>query len=424
LRDITANNQKPGWIKYLEYLEKLPPIYKNLPQLSIEERDQRWKRIRGEMLLWGLDCLLVWGSDAQFGLTDVNFRYVTAIPATTGRCLAVFPLKGDPIAFVGTEHNHYEGASFTWVSDVRIFPSADDVIKIVKEMGFERCKIGLVGDMHHFWPFILQYHIWADVQKGLPEVNFIDAAPLLWGLEMIKSPEEIKFLEEAGRIAGLVYKALVKIVRPGVKECEVYANILQAMVSNGAEPNGMILIDSGNPVLAHPRYPPPTNRRLEKGDIFITEYHTKYAGYQTHTERSVSIGKPQKESMEIYEVCKEAYYAGLEKMKPGVSFREAVEALRAPVYKVGMEGVECGFHAHGITSAGFPSFIKSDDHLDEIESITIKENMVFTNQIDLFNPKWPKGGGMILGDSFLVTKDGPRVFVDIPLELAIVLPME
>jgi len=409
--------EKVGWAKYLE---KLPPIYKNLAQLSIEERDRRWKRIREEMLVWGLDCLLVWGSDAQFGLTDLNFRYVTAMPSTVGRSLVVFPLKGDPVAYSGTDHNHYEGASYTWVSDVRPFPTADDVIKIVKELGFEKGRVGQVGDMQSFWPFILQYQVWSDIQKGLPEVNFVDAVPLLWGLEMIKSPEEIKCLEEAGRIAGLVYRAMLATVKPGVKECEVYANMLQAMVSNGGEPNAMILVDSGNPVLPHPRYPPPTTRKLEKGDIFMTEYHVKYAGYQTHTERCVSIGQPRKEYLEIFEVCKEAYNAGLDKLRPGVSLKEAVEAERAPVYKAGMDWVECSFHAHGIGSGGFPTFMKSDAHLEEIAFATIKENMVFANMVDVFNPKWVNGGGIILADSFLVMKDGHRRFGDIPLELAVV----
>lgn len=415
-----TNSQKPGWIHYRECLGKLPPIYKNLPQLSLEERDRRWKRIRTEMLLWGLDCLLVWGSDAQFGLTEVNFRYVTSIPNTMGRSVVIFPLKGDPVAFIGDDHNNYESASFTWVTNTRPFAKAEQVVQTVKEMGFEKAKIGNIGDMHHYWPFIQQYHIWSDVQNGLPEVKWFDASPLLWGLQIIKTPEEIKFLGEAGKIAELVYKALVASVKPGVKECEVFANMLQAMVSNGAEANSMILLDSGNPVLGHPRHPPATTRKLEKGDVFIVEYHTKYAGYQTHTERSVSIGTPKKESMDIYDVCKEAYRASMKHVKPGVSFKEMVEVLRAPVYKAGLDGVECGFHAHGLTSGGFPSFVGPDDQLAPFESLIIKENMVFTNQIDLFNPKNIKAGGMVLGDSFIVTKDGPRVFVDIPVELAIV----
>jgi Xaa-Pro aminopeptidase len=413
--------QIPGYIRYRkDYFGEFPPVYEHIPQPSLKERDRRWTEIRNQMALWGLDCLLVWGSDAQFGLCEANFRYVTALPATMGRCLAVFPKKGDPVAFVGTPHDNYEGFCYNWVKDVRTFPTADDVVTLINELGFEKSRIGNVGDLHHFWQWIQQYQIWTDIQKRLPDAKIVDAGPLLWGIEMIKSPEEIELLYEAGRIAELGYKALVDAVKPGVKECEVFAALLGTMIANGAEPNSMVLMDSGNPVFAHPKHPPVTLRKLKQGDIVVAEYHTKYAGYHTHTERAVSIGEPSKESIEIFDVCKKCYENGFKNMKPGVSFRRVIEDLRAPMHAAGMLDVEVGFHSHGSTSAGFPSFIDTDDKLDDIESVILKENMVLTNQIDMFNPKWKHGGGMVLGDSFVITKDGPKVFANIPLKVAVV----
>jgi Xaa-Pro aminopeptidase len=416
-----TERQKPGYRQYREeYIKEFPKMYKHTPQPSLEERDRRWGRIREEMTLWNLDCLLVWGSDAMFTLCEANFRYVTAIPATMARCVTVFPRKGEPIAFVGTPHDNYEGACYAWVKDVRPFPKSEDVTGVMKELGFEKARIGNVGDMQHYWPFVMQYQIWTDIQKSLPEVRFIDAAPLLWGVSMIKSPEEIALTYEAGRIAGLVYEALVNAAKPGVMECEVYAEMLRALVANGGEPNSMFLMDSGNPVFAHPRHPPMSMRRLEKGDIIVVEYHTKYAGYHTHTERAVSLGPPSQETMKLFDICKEAYYIGLEKMRPGANFSDAVNSIREPLRRNGMVDIECGFHSHGSTSGGYPSFNDPDDRLGEIENVTIRENQILTHQIDIFNPSWPNGGGMVLGDSFVVTDSGAKVFAKIPVEIAVV----
>ena len=181
----------------------------------------------------------------------------------------------------------------------------------------------------------------------------------------------------------------------------------------------MILVDSGNPVLAHPRLDPPTTRKLEKGDLFISEYVTSYAGYELHTECSISIGEPRKEYREIFKVCKEASDKSTAKLRPGISFKEVIKAERAPVYEAGMDCITCGYIDKGL-GVGPVTFNGPDSALEEIAPILIKENMTLGNMIDLFNPRWINGGGVILGDTYLVTKDGPRKLTDIPLELVVV----
>lgn len=411
----------PGYLEYrTEYVREFPRIWEHVPQPSLAERDRRWVAIRNQMALWNLDCLLVWGSDAQFNLCEANFRYVSGLPVTMGRALCIFPRRGDPVAFVGTPHDNYEGFMFNWVKDVRTFPTSKDVTDTIKDMGYERGKIGNVGDMHHYWQWIMQYGIWTDVLNGLPEAKIVDASSLLWGIEMIKSPEEIEFMEEAGRISAAAFRDMCSMIRPGVKECEVYAALLHSLICNGAEPTSMILMDSGNPVFAHPKHPPMTQRKLKAGDMIVVEYHAKYAGFHAHTERTISIGEPSVESKELFDVCKACYINGFKNMKPGVSFKTVVNDIREPMRAAGMKDIEVGFHSHGSTSGGFPSFNDDDSKLDNIADVILQENMVMTNQIDIWNPKWNNGSGMVLGDAFVITKNGPSIFSDLPLEITVV----
>jgi hypothetical protein len=107
-------------------------------------------------------------------------------------------------------------------------------------------------------------------------------------------------------------------------------------------------------------------------------------------------------------------------MRPGATFKSTVQALRAPVNKAGLCYIECGFHAHGCTSGGFPSYNDSDDHIDDVENVIIHRNMVFTQQVDLYDPGVKRGSGVVLGDSFLVEEDRAVVLTNIPIELAIV----
>jgi len=420
------NMPKTPFDGYREYMgDDFPDIGKYVPQPSLKERDRRWRLIREQMFLWNLDCLLVWGSDAQFNLCEASFRYVTAIPNTMGRSLCVFPRKGEPVAFVGTAHDHYEHYCYKWVDFVRPFPSSGDVVGILQDLGFANGRIGFVGDVPHYWPFVLQYNIWSDILKGLPQAAFIDAGSLLWSIAMIKSDEEIELLLKAGKIAQKVYDSLLASIKPDALECEVFAEMQRTITANGGEPTSMILLDIGNPVFPHPKHPPPSMRPIKQGDMAVTEYHVKFAGYHTHTERTVSLGTPPAEALELYSVGLSCYHAAMEKMRPGNMLKDACIAIRAPVREAGLAFSECGFHSHGSTSGGFPNFgvASIDEHEDDysnLEPVMIRENMVFTHMIDLYDPKIKKGNGIVLADSFVVTLDGPVVLAPIPLEMAIV----
>ena len=76
--------------------------------------------------------------------------------------------------------------------------------------------------------------------------------------------------------------------------------------------------------------------------------------------------------------------------------------------------------AHGIRGdlKVFPVTSDPDRFLDHAENIILHENEVFTHEIDVFDPNWPKGHGLMLADSFVITKDGAKVFADIPVEVA------
>ena len=79
--------------------------------------------------------------------------------------------------------------------------------------------------------------------------------------------------------------------RPGVKECEVYANMMQTMLANGGEEPTLFLWASDKHPYPHP-FRVPTTRPLERGDMIICEMHPKFGGYFTHVERTFSSASP------------------------------------------------------------------------------------------------------------------------------------
>ncbi len=409
-----------------------------LPQLSLAERDRRWKTVREKMVTRGLDCLLVWSNDLFFGLGLTNFRYLTHCAAFGMGGYALFPLDGDPLIFLGTpdmnQPHHACMGTQNWVKDIRPVPKMDKLVEILKEMGYGKSRTGLVGYGSALVSESYGYRSYAQLLQGLPEAQISDQTSLIEELRLIKSPEEIRMLDKSGELAKKCVEALIATARPGVRECEVWAAMMSAQVANGGEPHVFNWISSGNVTedspmqqrLLHGNPPPaaPTTRALQKGDLVICEYHASYGGYLSAVEFTLFVGDAPRPLVDLHGVAVECLMESLTKFKPGVRLGEVVEAMRRPVAKAGYDYIELGFHGHGLASPEFPSIVHKPNTAAglygrmaaALENIELRPGMVFGTNIDIHNPQWKTDVGIMYGDTILVTENEPRRLVGIPTE--------
>lgn len=397
------------------------------PKLSIAERDRRYQAIRVKMDQAGLSGLLVWGNESKWKTALANVRYITnrILPG-----LLFFPREGEPVVWSGFPHGvKSEKAGERWVTDIRPGGMTGDVIETLSSYGLAYERVGVVGFNNtrpQVVPDAVLYQPHSRILAALPEVTFLDASGLLDDLRMIKSPEEIWMLEKSSALSDAMYEAMVRSFRPGVRECEVYADMLQTAVAGGGEED-MIWLTTGPFPPAHATKPPSSTRIVEAGDILVTEYHSNYGGYISGIEHSISIGKPHEEFIKIHQVCLEAQKRGIDAMFPGALLADVVMAFRKPIEDAGMKFVECGVHGHGLGSPEFPSCMYGGSvgqwewhPYAVIPPIKLQENMVFGTASDVFNPVWKNDTGLMLGDSVLITADGPRRLCSSPMELTVV----
>lgn len=398
-----------------------------VPGLSLKERDRRWANIRQEMALKELDCLLIFSQGGADGSGSANLSYVNHI-GTNG--IGLFPYLGEPVVFGGLPHTaNYQKGSQDWVSHLRSGARPDEIAATIKEIGYEKGKIGVVGYGSLGSRMVAEtipYSAFLKIQKLLPEAAFTNESTLLERLRMVKSKEEIAMLEQAAELANFMFRAMVDTARPGKTECELYANMLQAALAHGGGLS-MILIDVGKNPLLHGRGFPYSQRPMAKGDMVIAEWHASYGGYQVGVEHSLSLGKPDSHYMEIQQVSNEVFASLMENLKPGVPMKQVVEAMRKPVEGADMAYVECGIHGHGLGSPEFPSVVFGGSNclvkehpMGRIPSVIIQENMVFGVNIDISNPKWRKDTGLMCGDTVVVTGTGARKMTKVPIELTVV----
>lgn len=417
--------------------------YKNrtgqVPRFTLEERDRRWREVRERMYQRGLDALMIWANDRNWGMAKANLRYLTQVPGQPD-AIGLFPLQGEPTVWSEIPHMHkpydvYECYN-DWIEESRPLQGVEPIIKELKERGLDTGSIGLVsyGSMHS--TLGIPHHEYQAVHDALPGAELVEATDLVERTRLIKSEEEIARLRRAGKVARAMGETLVEVAEPGRTEAEVYADMVRTQLAEGGEAWVFNLLDSGSPTdsdfehLLHGKGQPlsPSQRTLNEGDIIITEYHGNYGGYLAAAETSVALGDVPQALHDIWDVCLECHEISLDVMRPGARLEDVWQALREPAESAGMDYVELGFHGHGLGSPEFPTTVYPQESTSvypdglpkhpmsgaKTEDFELKKGMVFGTQYDLFDPEFRNDVGLQYGDMLLITEEEPEPLVNTP----------
>lgn len=387
-----------------------------LPRMSLNERDRRWSATRKLMKERGIDCLLLWGWPAMWDFTTANARYLSPIGGNSENNTLVFPLTGEPTSFVfmPTFVEYWKRAQ-DWVSDVRSRRGtwAETVVARLKELGFERATIGMDGLAGPLDPDGWVPHSVVEALKAaLPNVRFADLADLLETSRSVKSSEELALLERAAALGDKMLAACNVRARPGVRESEVYAHMMEAMLADGGEEPTLFLWACDRYPFPHP-FRVPTTRQMASRDLITCEIHPKIGGYFTHVERTFCLGEPDKEQQHIYDGCVAAFKRGMELFGPGKSISTCMNEVKRTIDGLGLGICETGIHGHGLASLEYPRYrfhaLKADQAALAKIGDEFKTGMVFAFNIDLFDPKWRNGDtGAVFADTVVITENGAR----------------
>lgn len=160
-------------------------------------------------------------------------------------------------------------------------------------------------------------------REGLGIVN---GEALAQRARYIKSPEEIKAMRHSVHICEQAMDAMRAAMQPGMTEQAVWSYLQQSAIANGAEWFETRLLASGP--RTNPWFQECGERVIERGDIvaFDTDMVGPY-GYCADISRTWVCGdvKPSDEQRRLYAFAYESLQSELEKVKPGLSFREFSE---------------------------------------------------------------------------------------------------
>jgi Xaa-Pro aminopeptidase len=153
------------------------------------------------------------------------------------------------------------------------------------------------------------------------------AVGLVEALREIKSPAELQAIRDAAKLGSEVMAEAISLIRPGVSELDLAAEIDYKMRRKGASgPSFETLVASGpRSALIHGT---PTEKRLQKKELVVLDLGVILRHYCSDLTRTVFIGRAPSEIKRWYKAVEQAQQAALETVRAGVEAGQVDRAAR------------------------------------------------------------------------------------------------
>jgi Xaa-Pro aminopeptidase len=340
-----------------------------------------------------------------------NIRYIAgtvAGPSAIGNRYCIMPKGKDPIMFeIGGDVGRTRLCA-PWLSGririatpMRMMPAemaeqwAFQVKEILQEEGADGGCIGI--DMINF------RLIEAFKKAG---IEYIDAMPLMWEARMIKTKEEIECIKQSVAIAEPSLYAAEKMLRPGVRECDIQVEMAKVLHSLSAE--GLAVVASGDHT--NPYWRRPLNdKMLRPNDLVVIDRFHNLNGYWCDYVRTFLCGeKATKEQKELFKIAYDRLYEAINEVRPGASTKTIAEKLNEPE-DLSEFTLQFG-HGMGL-SVHEPPYIT---YFSKEYPVEIKEGMVLAIENYVGRP----GGkdGVRLEENLVVTENGYEIISKYPFD--------
>lgn len=174
-----------------------------------------------------------------------------------------------------------------------------------------------------------------------------EASGLVEAQRTRKSPQELAVMRKAAILAGEVVESALELIKPGVREIEISAEIEYQMKKRGASgPSFETIVASGKrAALPHAR---PTSKRLRKNELVVLDLGVILAHYCSDITRTVCLGRASNRIRELYRAVQEANQAAVESVRQGVTCGEVDAAARGVLEKYRLANYFIHSTGHGL----------------------------------------------------------------------------
>ena len=162
----------------------------------------------------------------------------------------------------------------------------------------------------------MSHAAWGKLESELGR-ELTPAGKLLTELRAVKDAEEVENMIAAQRIAERALEDVLNILRPGLTEKEVAAELTYRMLRYGGEENSFdpIVVTGAKSSMPHGV---PGDVVIRSGDFVTMDFGPKKGRYCSDMTRTVAVGHATEEMEKVYNTVLRAQLAGIAAAKAGV----------------------------------------------------------------------------------------------------------
>ncbi|GAA0523559.1 aminopeptidase P N-terminal domain-containing protein [Chitinophaga japonensis] len=191
---------------------------------------------------------------------------------------------------------------------------------------------------------VRDYRYAAEMQARYPLHHYLRAAKLVKELRVVKTPEEIKVMQQAMDITEKAFRRLLGFIRPGVWEYEIHAEILHEFLRNRAtgEAYSSIIASGDRARILHYIA---NNQECKAGELILMDFGAAYGGYNADLTRTVPVsGKFTPRQRQVYDACLHLHNYAKSILKPGITIAAYHEKMGV---EAGRQFVQLGLLTEG-----------------------------------------------------------------------------
>lgn len=332
-------------------------------------------------------------------ITDlINLRYLTGFTGSSG-----FAIITDTKNYFLTDNRYKIQSSQEIFPFYRIIiyerESLKKIIDILKKLKIK--KLGIEYETVS-WGFIKK------LKKELKGLKLINVSEYILSLRSVKTPEEIKKIKRAIRIAENSLNGIMDLIKPGTKERDIAIELEYRMLKNGAEGIAFpIIVASGyRAALPHAKA---GNRKLKLNDIVLIDFGCIFDGYNSDITRTFFLGKPSKLLKKAFNTVKEASKLAIDSLKEGINTAEIAIKIDNYIKEAGFKDGLIHSLGHGIGLG-----IHELPVLNKYKEMKLMENTVFTIEPGIYIYK---KGGIRIENIIHLTKEDVKLLTTLPWDM-------